>query len=207
LCSSVLGCPWGGKPRLPVWIIENERQSHVSPVQVCGSFAIHLLKDLGLIFLMHIVIFVLLAFVAGMLLHRQLVRTREAKVTAMPPPLSSYEASVTTATFTTMVLETSTDKPVLVDFYAAWCRPCHYLGPVLAEMAKNYKGNFLLAKVDVDAEPSLAKTYSIKSMPTVLLFRDGRRVAEFVGARQEHSVRFFLAQNGVLPPAEEAADA
>jgi len=155
---------------------------------------------------MHIILLVLLAFVAGILLNRHLARAREAKAPAMPPPLSSYEASVTTATFSSMVLETSTDTPVLVDFYAAWCQPCHYLGPVLADMAKNYRGKFLLAKVDVDAEPSLVRTYNIKSMPTVLLFRNGRRVADFVGARQEHSVRYFLAQNGVLPPAEEAAD-
>jgi putative thioredoxin len=111
---------------------------------------------------------------------------------------------VTTATFDEMVLQTSNDTPVLVDFHATWCPPCHFLGPVLAEMAKNYQGRFLLAKVDVDAEPALSKSYNIRSMPTVLLFREGRNVAQFVGARQEHAVRFFLAQNGVLSPDSEA---
>ena len=154
---------------------------------------------------MHIVIFAVLAFVAGMLLHRHLTRDRQVKGAEMPPPLSAHEASVTAASFDEMVLKTSSETPVLVDFYAAWCPPCHYLGPVLAEMAKNYRGNFLLAKVDVDAEPSLSEAYGVRSMPTVLLFRDGRTVAKFVGARQEHAVRFFLAQNGVQPPDEETA--
>jgi thioredoxin len=139
-----------------------------------------------------------------MLLHRHLARGK-AKVTEIPLPLSAYESSVTAASFDSMVLKTSSEVAVLVDFYAAWCPPCQYLGPLLAEMAKNYKGNFLLAKVDVDAERSLSRAYSIKSMPTVILFRDGRSVAQFVGARQEHSVRFFLAQNGVLPPEEAVA--
>lgn len=149
---------------------------------------------------MHILIFAALAFVAGMLVHRHLTRIRQAKATETPLPLSPYEASVATATFDSMVLEASNEIPVLVDFHATWCPPCQYLGPLLGEMAKNYEGRFLLAKVDVDAEPSLSQTYNIRSMPTVLLFRNGRSVAQFVGARQEHAVRFFLAQNGVLPP-------
>lgn len=153
---------------------------------------------------MHLVIFVALVFVAGMLLHGRLGR-RKAPAAEIPLPLSSYESSVTARTFDSMVLQTSRETPVLVDFYAAWCPPCQYLGPVLAEMAKNYKGKFLLAKVDVDVERSLTQAYNIESMPTVVLFRDGRSVAQFAGARQEHSVRFFLAQNGVLPPEEEAA--
>ena len=153
---------------------------------------------------MHIVIFVVLAFVAGMLLHRHLTR-RAAAAPEMPLPLSSYEANVTAADFDSMVLKTSSETPVLVDFYATWCPPCQYLGPLLAEMAKNYQGRFLLAKVDVDSEPSLSQTYKIRSMPTVVLFRNGSSVAQFVGARAEHSVRFFLAQNGVLAPDEAAA--
>jgi putative thioredoxin len=153
---------------------------------------------------MHLVIFVALAFVAGMLLHRHLVRGK-AKAAEIPVPRSAYESSVTAASFDSMVLRTSNETPVLVDFYAAWCPPCQHLGPVLAEMAKNYRGKFLLAKVDVDAERSLSQAYNIKSMPTVILFRDGRSVAQFVGARQEHSVRFFLAQNGVLPPEDAVA--
>ncbi len=155
---------------------------------------------------MHIAILLVLAFVAGMLVYRHLTRRPQATPTEVSPPLSPHEATVTAATFDAMVLQTSRETPVLVDFYASWCPPCHYLGPVLAEMAKHYQGRFLLAKVDVDAEPSLSQTYKIKSMPTVLLFRDGRNVAHFVGARAEHSVRFFLAQNGVLAPEDNAAN-
>ncbi len=153
---------------------------------------------------MHIVIIAALAFVAGMLLHRYLMQSR-AKATEVPEPASSYEASVTAASFDSMVLQTSRETPVLVDFYATWCPPCQYLGPVLAETAKHYEGRFLLAKVDVDAEPALSERYQIKSMPTVMLFRDGNVVAQFVGARQAHSVRFFLAQNGVMPPEQPPA--
>jgi putative thioredoxin len=75
---------------------------------------------------------------------------------------------------------------------------------VLAEM-ESYAGKFLLAKVDVDAERTLSQAYGVKSMPTVILFRDGRRVDQFVGARQAHSVRYFLAQNGVQPPQDAVA--
>jgi putative thioredoxin len=153
---------------------------------------------------MHPILLILVAFVAGILLHRHLVRGK-SKTAEMPVPQSRYETSVTAANFDLTVLEASRVTPVLVDFYAAWCQPCQYLGPVLAEMAKNYGGKFLLAKVDVDAEHSLAQTYGIKSMPTVVLFRDGQSVAQFVGARQPHSVRYFLAENGILPPAEVAA--
>ena len=153
---------------------------------------------------MHIVILVVVAFFAGILLHRHLIR-RKAESSAKPLPLSSYEADVTAASFDSMVLQTSSETPVLVDFHATWCPPCQYLGPLLAGMAKKYDGRFLLGKVDVDAEPSLSETYQIKSMPTVILFRNGSDVARFVGARAEHAVRFFLAQHGVQPPEEPTA--
>ncbi len=153
---------------------------------------------------MHPIILIVLALVAGMLLHRQLMRGKAVK-TAMPAPLSRYESTVTAANFDSVVLKASGETPVLVDFYASWCQPCQYLGPVLAEMAESYAGNFLLAKVDVDAEQTLSQKYGVKSMPTVMLFRDGRHVDQFVGARQPHSVRYFLAQNGVKPPQDVVA--
>ncbi|MFM2067844.1 MAG: hypothetical protein RLZZ584_2753 [Pseudomonadota bacterium] len=152
-------------------------------------------------FIMPIVFVVVLAFVAGVLVHRYLSRAR-ADATASPQPQSQHESNATAASFDTMVIKASSQTPVLVDFHAAWCQPCQYLGPLLAGMAKDYAGNFMLVKVDVDAEASLAQTYNIRSMPTVLLFRDGRSVDQFVGARPAHSVRFFLAQNGVMPPQE-----
>lgn len=153
---------------------------------------------------MHPILLILVAFIAGILVHRYLLRSR-AKATQAPAAQSQYEMSVTAADFESKVLKASGETPVLVDFYATWCQPCQYLGPVLAEMAKGYGGRFLLAKVDVDAEASLSQTYGIRSMPTVMLFRDGQSVAQFVGARQPHSVRFFLAQHGISAPEDAAA--
>lgn len=151
---------------------------------------------------MPIAVVVVLVLVAIVALYRNASRTA-----AQPEPAPSpHEANVTAADFAEMVLQTSNDVPVLVDFYAAWCPPCRYLGPVLSEMACNYQGHFLLAKVDVDACPSLAEAHRVTSMPTVILFRNGRSVARFSGARPERSIRFFLSQNGVFAPQPGAAD-
>jgi putative thioredoxin len=155
---------------------------------------------------MYIVILVALAFLAGFLTHRFLVR-RQAEAIQPAQPESSYEAHVTTSDFDSMVLQTSRETPVLVDFYASWCAPCQILGPILSDSAKKYDGRFLLAKVDVDAEPALSHKYSITSMPTVMLFRDGKVVGKFVGVRREHAVRYFLAQHGVMLPGLPAPQA
>jgi putative thioredoxin len=150
---------------------------------------------------MHIIIILaVLALVAGVFFYRNISRAR-----GPGPGLSPYEANVTTKTFADMVARTSNNTPVLVDFHATWCAPCQYLGPILSEMAKSYDGRFLLAKVDVDAEPSLTATYNVQSMPTVVLFRDGRGVARFEGAREERSIRYFLAQHGVHAPEQAVA--
>jgi len=96
--------------------------------------------------------------------------------------------------FQQVVLDKSTTVPVLVDFWAAWCGPCQSLMPVLAKLADEYAGKFLLAKVDTDAEQELAMQFGVRSLPTVKLFIDGKVAGEFMGAQPKSSVRAFLDQ-------------
>jgi putative thioredoxin len=108
---------------------------------------------------------------------------------------------VTDQTFGTAVLEESYRRPVVVDFWADWCQPCRLIGPVLERLAEEHKGEFLLAKLDVDSNPQVASAFRIQSIPAVKAFRDGRLLTEFVGAIPEQSIRQFL--QAVLPTEAE----
>lgn len=105
---------------------------------------------------------------------------------------SPYIVNITAQNFAQVVLETSREKPVLVDFWADWCSPCRILMPVLAKLADEYQGAFLLAKVDTEQERELAAQFGIRSLPTVQLFRDGQPVDQFMGAIPESEIRRFL---------------
>ena len=110
---------------------------------------------------------------------------------------------VTEATFGSAVIERSRSVPVVVDFWAAWCGPCRVLGPVLEREVARREGTVELAKLDVDANPSLASSYGVRGIPAVKAFRDGKVVAEFVGAQPAPMVSRFL-DSLVPPPADTA---
>ena len=113
----------------------------------------------------------------------------------MNAAVSSHIFDVDQANFEAEVLQASLTTPVLVDFWAEWCGPCKSLGPMLEKLAVEYNGAFRLGKVDVDKNQELAGIFGIRSIPTVILVKDGQILDGFAGALPEGQLRQFLSQH------------
>jgi putative thioredoxin len=121
----------------------------------------------------------------------------------------AYSIQVTSETFETDVLQKSQETAVLVDFYAEWCGPCKTLGPMLERLADEYAGAFILAKVDADAEQMLVAGMGVRSLPTVVLFKNGQPADHFMGALPEGEIRAILdkhVERVEASPLERAAE-
>lgn len=100
------------------------------------------------------------------------------------------ELKITAANFENEVLRS--DKPVLLDFYADWCGPCKMLSPILHELAEEKSGTLKVGKVNVDEQPDLAAEFGVMSIPTLLLFENGKLTRQAVGARPKSGVLELL---------------
>lgn len=116
--------------------------------------------------------------------------------------LARTHVSAATEVFEREVIEASKDLPVVVDFWAPWCGPCRTLGPIIEKVARELAGQVKLVKINSDENPELAGAFNIRSIPNVIAFKDGKPVAQFMGAQPEAQVREFMRK--LLPPAGEA---
>jgi putative thioredoxin len=106
-------------------------------------------------------------------------------------------SDVTEQEFQAKVIERSKQVPVVVDFWAEWCGPCRTLGPAIEDAVRKRNGEIELAKVDTDHNPGIAQKYEIASIPAVKAFKDGKVVAEFIGAIPPARIEAFL--NEIVP--------
>jgi putative thioredoxin len=116
---------------------------------------------------------------------------------------SAIGLNVTSSNFMSTVVEASARTPILVDFWAPWCGPCKQLMPVLDRLAVEYSGRFVLAKVNTEEQQELAQQVGVRSLPTVMLFKDRSVVDHFIGIQPEPQIRAMLDKH--LPKSSDSA--
>jgi len=107
--------------------------------------------------------------------------------------MSANITTLTDATFDEVV--GSSEKPILVDFWAEWCGPCKMIAPILEEFAREQSDKFTIGKLDVDVNVATATKFSVMSIPTLLLFKDGQVIARLVGAKPKGALLQEITQN------------
>jgi thioredoxin 1 len=99
----------------------------------------------------------------------------------------SKTVAVTDSTFDEIVIQSA--NPVLVDFWATWCRPCQMVAPILEELSQEYTGKLTIAKLDVDQNQQTAQKYRVMSIPTMIIFKQGKPVANIVGFKPKDKLK------------------
>jgi len=99
----------------------------------------------------------------------------------------SNTVAVTDSTFDEVVLKSA--NPVLVDFWATWCRPCQMIAPILEELTQEYSGKLTIAKLDVDQNQQTAQKFRVMSIPTMIIFKEGKPVANIVGFKPKDKLK------------------
>jgi len=126
--------------------------------------------------------------------------------------VSDFIVNIDESNAAALLIEESHQRPVVVDFWADWCEPCKVLMPLLEKVANEYQGAFLLAKVNADEQGMIAQQFGVRSLPTVMVIKDGQPVDGFAGAQPENAVREMLEKylpspwDAVLQEAREAME-
>jgi len=111
--------------------------------------------------------------------------------TPLPPPETTADTrpqTVTDGSFAREVIAASSSQPVLVDAWAEWCGPCRMIAPALDQLAAEAKGRYKIAKLNVDENPVIAHQFNIRSIPTLLIFKNGQLVDQILGAQPKQAI-------------------